>query len=292
MLGTTGKSIGIACTVVAALAVSIAPAASAKGGDGTRVAGVCSGQSTSLLKIKARDGRLEIAFEVDQNRNRVPWNVQLLRNGKLAFAGTRTTVAPSGSFSLERKLAAGGAPVIRARASRNGELCTATLTAPRATAAGGCGHRSGGERERRQAARRRHGRRQPGRRRSRTGRLRRSPRRQLRLRRPGRRPQRTRWRRRCRRQRASRQRRLGPAHIDSRYGPSAGRAPRPARTHPFGGDPVLGVDISTRERTGRRAATKVLRRVSPRPPRAEDARRPSGSERTTPHDEQRCPHVW
>lgn len=135
MLGTTGKSIGIACTVVAALAVSIAPAASAKGGDGTRVAGVCSGQSTSLLKIKARDGRLEIAFEVDQNRNRVPWNVQLLRNGKLAFAGTRTTVAPSGSFSLERKLAAGGAPVIRARASRNGELCTATLTAPRATAA-------------------------------------------------------------------------------------------------------------------------------------------------------------
>ena len=64
----------------------------------------------------------------------MPWNVQLLRNGKLAFAGTRTTAAPSGSFSLERKLAAGSSPVIRARATRNGETCTATLTA-RATAA-------------------------------------------------------------------------------------------------------------------------------------------------------------
>ncbi len=92
-------------------------------------------QSVHLaLKVKLRDGRLEVEFEVDQNRNRVPWNVQLLRNGKLAFAGTRTTAAPSGSFSLERRLAAGGSPVIRARATRNGETCTATLTA-RATAA-------------------------------------------------------------------------------------------------------------------------------------------------------------
>jgi hypothetical protein len=135
MLSTTGKSLGIACTVAAALAVSIAPVASAKGGAGTRVAGVCSDQSTSVLKVKASDGRLEVEFEVDQNRVGVPWDVQLLRNGKLVFAGTRTTVAPSGSFSLERKLAAGVAPVIRARATRNGETCTATLTAPHATAA-------------------------------------------------------------------------------------------------------------------------------------------------------------
>jgi hypothetical protein len=129
MLSTTAKSVGITCTIAAALAVSIAPSASAKGGDGARVAGVCSSHSTSVLKVKLRDGRLEVEFEVDQNRNRVPWNVQLLRNGKLAFAGTRTTGAPSGSFSLERTLAAGSSPVIRARATSTGETCTATLTA-------------------------------------------------------------------------------------------------------------------------------------------------------------------
>jgi hypothetical protein len=130
MLSTTGKSIGIACTIAAAVAVSFAPAASAKGGDGTRVSGVCSGQSTAQLKIKSDNGRLEVEFEIDQNRDGVPWNVQLLRNGKQVFAGTRTTGAPSGSFSLERKLASGTSHVIRARASRNGENCTVKLTAP------------------------------------------------------------------------------------------------------------------------------------------------------------------
>jgi hypothetical protein len=133
MLSTTAKTVGIACTIAAALAVSIAPSASAKGGDGVRVAGVCSSHSTALLKVKHRDGRLEVEFEVDQNRNGVPWSVQLLRNGRLAVASARTTGAPSGSFSLERTLAAGNSPVIRARATRNGETCTATLTV-RATA--------------------------------------------------------------------------------------------------------------------------------------------------------------
>jgi hypothetical protein len=135
MLSTTGKSLGIACAVAAALAVSIAPAASAKGGNGTRVAGVCSAASTSFLKAKADDGRIEVEFEVDQNRAGVPWDVTLTRNGTTVFAGTRTTVAPSGSFSVERKIAGGAAPVIRARAVRNGETCTASLRLPAAKAA-------------------------------------------------------------------------------------------------------------------------------------------------------------
>jgi hypothetical protein len=129
MLSTTGKTLAIACTAAAALAVSIAPAASAKGGDGTRVAGVCSGPSSSVLKAKHRDGGLEVEFEVDQNRSHVRWNVELMRNGKSAFAGTRSTGAPSGSFTVVRHLAAGSSPVIRARATRNGETCTATTTA-------------------------------------------------------------------------------------------------------------------------------------------------------------------
>jgi hypothetical protein len=135
MLSTTGKTIGLACTIAAALAVSIAPAASAKGGTGTRIAGACSASSTSHLKVKQDDGRLQVEFEVDQNRNGVPWNVTLLRNGSTVFAGTRTTSAPSGSFSVERKVAGGTSAVISARATRNGETCTARLKVAAATIA-------------------------------------------------------------------------------------------------------------------------------------------------------------
>jgi hypothetical protein len=134
MLSTARKSIALAGTLAAAVAVSIAPAASAKG-PATRVAGVCSASSTSFLKVKRDNGLLQVEFEVDQNRTGVAWHVTLGRNGATAFAGTRTTTAPSGSFSLERRLA-GGPAVIRARATRNGEICTATLTgSPTAAAA-------------------------------------------------------------------------------------------------------------------------------------------------------------
>ena len=136
MISTTVKAIGTACTVAAALAVTIVPTAAAKDGDGVRVAGTCSDGSSSKLKVKHDDGRIEAEFEVDQNRNGVAWNVELRRNGRLAFSGVRTTVAPSGSFSLERKIAGGASSaVIRARATRNGEVCTATAKLPARSAA-------------------------------------------------------------------------------------------------------------------------------------------------------------
>ena len=135
MISTTVKAIGTACTVAAALAVTIVPTAAAKGGDGIRVAGTCSDGSSSKLKVKHDDGRIEAEFEVDQNRNGVAWNVELRRDGRLVFSGVRTTVAPSGSFSVERKIAGGASSaVIRARATRNGEVCTATAKLPARTA--------------------------------------------------------------------------------------------------------------------------------------------------------------
>jgi 2-methylaconitate cis-trans-isomerase PrpF len=127
VISKTSKAIGTACTVVAALAVTIVPTAAAKGGDGIRVPGTCSGATSSELKVKHDDGRIEVEFEVDQNRSGVRWNVQLRRAGRLAFEGTRKTAGPSGSFSLERKVAGSTAPVtIRARATRAGEVCSAT----------------------------------------------------------------------------------------------------------------------------------------------------------------------
>src|SRR4051812_14337075 len=70
-----------------------------------RVSGSCSGRSTAKLKVKTDDGRLETEFEVDQNRNGVTWSGRLRRDGKVVTRARARTKAPSGSFSLERRLA-------------------------------------------------------------------------------------------------------------------------------------------------------------------------------------------
>jgi hypothetical protein len=101
------------------------------GGDrGTRVAGTCTDGSTAKLKAKHDDGRIEVEFEVDQNRNGVTWAVRVRRDGVLVIRRNATTHAPSGSFSIEKKIAnPAGRDRITARAtSPSGEVCTASLT--------------------------------------------------------------------------------------------------------------------------------------------------------------------
>ena len=58
--------------------------------------------ATSKLKLSAEDGGIEVEFEVDQNRNGVPWRVTLRRNGVLVASTVATTRAPSGSFTVRR----------------------------------------------------------------------------------------------------------------------------------------------------------------------------------------------
>jgi hypothetical protein len=98
--------------------------------DEKRVTGTCTDGSTVKLKAKPDDGRLEIEFEVDQNRNGVRWKVRARRNGKLVIKTSAVTKAPSGSFSVERKIAdPAGSDRIAARAtSPSGEVCKAALT--------------------------------------------------------------------------------------------------------------------------------------------------------------------
>jgi hypothetical protein len=101
------------------------------GGDkAKRVAGQCTDGSSSKLKVKPDDGRLETEFEVDQNRNGVTWKVTIRRNRALAVKTNATTKAPSGSFSIERRLTDGsGTDKITARAtSPSGEVCTAAIS--------------------------------------------------------------------------------------------------------------------------------------------------------------------
>jgi len=113
--------------LVAVAALAFAPAALAKDGD-VRVQGRCSGAATSKLKLSEEDGRIEVEFEVDQNRNGVRWHVVLRRNGTPFFTGSRVTRPPSGSFELRRVTTDGpGTDVITARAtSPSGQVCRAT----------------------------------------------------------------------------------------------------------------------------------------------------------------------
>jgi hypothetical protein len=114
-----------------AAAIPVSGAAAKNGNDGRVVKrGSCSDGSTWKLKVKPDDTRLEVEFEVDQNRNGVPWKVTLRNDGAVVASGTRTTRAPSGSFSFERRVAGGTGDRISARATRAGETCRGSVTAP------------------------------------------------------------------------------------------------------------------------------------------------------------------
>jgi hypothetical protein len=95
-----------------------------------RVSGSCTGNSRAKLKVKRDRGRLKTEFEVDQNVNGVAWAVKLSRNGTVAVQTTRTTHAPSGSFSIERRLSNGAGPdrISASATSPSGEVCTASAT--------------------------------------------------------------------------------------------------------------------------------------------------------------------
>jgi hypothetical protein len=105
-----------------------------RGGDGNRqekrVAGTCTGNATSKLKAKLDGGRIETEFEVDQNRNGVTWKVRFRLNGERVVKTRATTHAPSGSFSVERRLdnPAGSDHVVARAISPSGQVCKASLT--------------------------------------------------------------------------------------------------------------------------------------------------------------------
>lgn len=120
----------LALALVALLGLSLFPAgiATAREDDVIRNGG-CSRSSTWKLKLSPENGRTEVEFEVDQNRNGETWRVVLRRNGERFFAGTRTTVAPSGSFELRRVVPqSSGDFVARARNPRTEEVCRGTAS--------------------------------------------------------------------------------------------------------------------------------------------------------------------
>jgi hypothetical protein len=111
----------------ATLALSLAGTAEAKSGD-VQKTGTCSKASTSKIKLRPDNGRIETEFEVDQNRVGQRWNVAISDNGVVVARTSATTQAPSGSFEVRRLLPNRvGTDSIVARATNpgTGESCVA-----------------------------------------------------------------------------------------------------------------------------------------------------------------------
>jgi hypothetical protein len=93
--------------------------------------GACSGASVWKLRLQPENGRIETEFEVDSNRVGQVWNVAINDNGVRVFTGTRTTVAPSGSFEVKRLIAnrAGVDHIVAsARNAATGETCVGSAS--------------------------------------------------------------------------------------------------------------------------------------------------------------------
>jgi hypothetical protein len=125
LLATTGIASAILLGSLAAPAATLA-----RGSGGVRATGTCTMHSTSFIKAKHDNGRIEVEFEVDQNRNGKLWTVRLYDDGIRVFTGLRRTVAPSGSFSVTRWITnRAGTDTILGRAvnATTGEVCRATV---------------------------------------------------------------------------------------------------------------------------------------------------------------------
>ena len=122
-------ALGVAALAAVAVLVGALPAAA--GGQEVIRSGSCSGSADWKLKAKPDDGRIEVEFEVDQNRNGQRWRVVLRRDGDRFFRGIRETHAPSGSFEVSRRPANTPGPNrMKARAVNlgSGQVCTGALT--------------------------------------------------------------------------------------------------------------------------------------------------------------------
>jgi hypothetical protein len=121
-------------TVTAAAVVAGTLAVSAPAEAKTRVVSAKAHCTTThtvgALKAKNSNGLIEVEFEIDSNRNGQKWTYTIRRNGVLKASGARLTLAPSGSFTVAKRISnvAGVDRIVAtAKNARTGEVCTATV---------------------------------------------------------------------------------------------------------------------------------------------------------------------
>jgi hypothetical protein len=111
--------------------IAAAPAYAKDGGNKVAVTGTCTASSTSKIKAGHDGSVIETEFEVDTHRVGQVWNVTINDNGVRVFTGSRATAAPSGSFSVERRIANRAGTdnlVASARNTVTGETCVARVS--------------------------------------------------------------------------------------------------------------------------------------------------------------------
>jgi hypothetical protein len=124
----SAAGLGLMALVGAGLVVTASPAA-AKGGGGSIATGKCSSGAVWKLKGKHDSGRIEMEFEVDSNVAGQTWAVRVTDNGVVVFSGNKVTQRPSGSFSVEKRIAnRAGVDKLVATAKRGSATCTGRLS--------------------------------------------------------------------------------------------------------------------------------------------------------------------
>lgn len=127
---TLSKVAVLATVGLVAVPAAAAPALASGDDAEVRASRTCA---TGVIKVKAKadDGRIEVEGEVDTNRRGQSWAWTFRRDGNLVARGTGITAGPSGSFSVERRIAnPAGADTIVFRAVRTGtdRVCRVAVT--------------------------------------------------------------------------------------------------------------------------------------------------------------------
>jgi len=103
------------------------PAFARDGGDDSRrearVSGTCGKGASSKLRLRSRDGRISVEFDVKRARRGERWRVVIVHERRVAWRGTVRTGRSGGSFRVRRTLRDyGGSDRVSVRAAGPGGL--------------------------------------------------------------------------------------------------------------------------------------------------------------------------
>jgi hypothetical protein len=100
-----------AALVILGAGAGAAPAIARDGSGGdddgrreARVQGTCAKGASSKLRLRSRDGRIGVEFEVKRSRSGERWRVVLVHERRVAWRGSVRTRRSGGSFRLRRSL--------------------------------------------------------------------------------------------------------------------------------------------------------------------------------------------
>jgi hypothetical protein len=110
-LGSVRRLLLLVLFLLGALGLS-AGAAQARGNDGgggdgggeVRVAGDCARGVTSSLRLRGRDGAIEVRFALRQARGHGAWRIAIVHEDRVAARATRKTTRGDDSLELRRNL--------------------------------------------------------------------------------------------------------------------------------------------------------------------------------------------